>query len=409
MTTLQRARIGEAELAYRLDGPAAAPVLVLVNSLGTTHAMWDPQVAGFAGRCRLLRYDQRGHGESSTPDGPYSIADLGGDLVRLLDALEIERASICGLSLGAMVAMWVASHLPERVDRLVLACAAAQLGPPEPWHERAAVVRAGGTRVVVEASLARWFTERFRETRGDVLESVATMLLSSSDEGYALCCEAIASMDQRDALAAITAPTLVLAGALDPVTTPATGLALAGAIVDASFTVLSGASHLANLEQPARFTTAVVDHLAGPLWERGMTARSQVLGAGHVARSLSGATDFTQPFQDLITRYAWGDIWTRAGLDRRSRSAITIAMLVALGRFDELNLHIPAGLRNGLAKEEICEILLQSAIYCGVPTANSAFTVAAAALERLDGESVEGGEGVPSSAFEGASNEEASE
>ncbi len=370
-----------APVSYRVDGPAAAPVLVLANSLGTTWAMWDPQLPALTARFRVVRYDQRGHGATPAPPGPYTIADLGTDVVELLDALGEERASICGLSLGGMVAMWLASHAPDRVDRLVLCCTAPALPPAGQWAERAATVRASGPGGLLDALLGRWFTPGFAGRRPDVAALVAAMLGTTDPEGYAGCCEAIGAMDQTDQLGSIVAPTLVLAGAADPVTPPATALAIHQRVAGSSLVVLPEAAHLANVEQPDRFAAAVVDHLAGAGLDRGRHVRRQVLGDAHVDRSEAATTTFTAPFQELITRYAWGEIWTRPGLDRATRSCITLAMLVALGRLDELGLHVRGARRNGLSPEQIGEVLLHAAVYCGVPAANAAFAVARRVLE----------------------------
>jgi 3-oxoadipate enol-lactonase/4-carboxymuconolactone decarboxylase len=247
-------------------------------------------------------------------------------------------------------------------------------------------VREDGPLSLLEVLLGRWFTSTFADRRPEWRDALAEMLGSADADGYARCCEAIALMDLRPDLARIEAPTLVLAGADDPVTPPATALELQQGIAGAALVVLPGASHLANLEQPEAFTAALVDHLVGPSLARGQIMRRAVLGDAHVERSEGRANPFNAPFLELITRVAWGDVWTRPGLDRRTRSAITVAMLVALGRFDELALHLRGARRNGLADDEISEILLQAAIYCGVPAANQAFAVAIEALEldRLD-------------------------
>jgi 3-oxoadipate enol-lactonase/4-carboxymuconolactone decarboxylase len=372
---------------WRVDGPEAAPLLVLANSLGTTSDMWEPQLPVLTGRFRVLRYEHPGHGGAPSGPGPYTIEQLAGGVLALLDALGEQRASMCGLSLGGMVAMWLAAHQPERIDRLVLCCTAPRLAPPEQWLARAATVRASGTDVLLDTLLGRWFTPDFLERRPDVPRLLAAMLAATDPEGYAGCCEAIAAMDQRDDLASITAPTLILAGEADPVAPPATALDMHQRVAGSSLVVLPDAAHLANVEQPERFTAAIVDHLAGPQLERGRRVRREVLGDAHVDRSEAALTTFTAPFQDLISRYAWGEIWTRPGLDRRTRSSITLAMLVALGRFDELALHVRAARRNGLSPDEIGEVLLQAAIYCGVPAANTAFAVAQRTLaeESSDG------------------------
>jgi 3-oxoadipate enol-lactonase/4-carboxymuconolactone decarboxylase len=368
---------------YRVDGPVGAPVLALSNSLGTSTAMWEPQLRELTTRFRVVRYEHRGHGGTPLPTpGPYTIADLGTDLVDLLDHLGVERASMCGVSLGGMVALWVAVHRPERVERLVLACTAAELGPPDGWADRAATVRkAGSVAVLREALIGRWFTPGFAGGRPDIAELVTAMLDAADAEGYAGCCEAIAAMDQRPDLAAVHAPTLVISGAADPVTPPARGLEMQAGIPGASLTILAGASHLANLEQPGPFTTAVIDHLAGPPVARGDAMRRRVLGDAHVERSAESTTSLSAPFTDFITRSVWGDIWTRPTLDLRTRSCLTVALLAGLGRLEELELHVTGARRNGLSDDEIAEIILHTAVYAGVPAANAALRVARRVLE----------------------------
>ena len=375
------------ELHHRLDGPEHAPVLVLANSIGTDLSLWDDQVAALCSRWRVLRYDHRGHGRSPAPTGPYTVDELGADLIALLDRLGIERASICGLSLGGMAAMWAAVNAAERVERLVLCATAPLLGPPELWTERADAVRADGMEAVLEGVLERWFTADFREREPAAVERVAGMLRATPAEGYASCCDAIRELDLRAGLGAIEAPTLVIAGAEDPATPPAGALELRAAIAGARLVVLPDAAHIVNLAQPHAFLAALLDHLGGyeGTHASGMRVRREVLGDEHVDAASARTTDFTAEFQDLITRYAWGEIWTRPGLDRRTRSCVTLTALVALNRLDELAMHVRAALRNGLSRDEIGEVLLQSAIYCGVPAANSAFAVAQRVLDELDG------------------------
>lgn len=368
---------------HDVSGPTRAPVLVLSNSLGAGSAMWDLQMPQLRARFRVVRYEQRGHGGSPTPaPGPYSLDDLGTDLVDLLDHLGVERASLCGLSLGGMVALWVAAHHPGRVDRLVLACTSAELGPAGRWRDRAALVRSASTvSILRDELLERWFTPGFIAGRPALAGQMAAMLESVDAEGYAGCCEAIGSMDQRSQLPAVRAATLVISGSDDPVTPPAMGLELQEAIPGAALVVLPGASHLANIEQPSAFTAAVVDHLAGHVADRGEKMRRRVLGDAHVDRSASGASHLSAPFTDYITRNAWGDIWTRPTLDLRTRSFITVALLAGLGRLEELGLHVTGARRNGLTDEEIVETILHTAVYAGVPAANAALRVARPILE----------------------------
>jgi 3-oxoadipate enol-lactonase len=246
---------------YRTDGPEEKPALVLSSSLGTTTELWDAQLPGLARDFRVLRYDHPGHGRSAVPHGPLTVESLADGVVELLDRLELERVSFCGLSLGGMVGMALALAAPDRLDRLVLCCTAAHLGPADGWHERARRVRAGGTAAVADVVLERWFTERFRKRQAATSARFRAMLETISREGYAACCEAIADWDARERIGAIRARTLVVAGAEDVATPPEAGAFLAEAVPDAELVVLPSAAHLANVEQPALFERALLGHL----------------------------------------------------------------------------------------------------------------------------------------------------
>ena len=249
------------ELHHRLDGPEDAPVLVLSNSLGTDLGMWDAQLSSLAGHFRLLRYDQRGHGRSPAPPGPYTIAELARDVLALLDRLGLERVSFAGVSMGGMSGMWLAINAPERVERLALCCTSSHLPPQEMWTERAATVRARGMEAVVDAALERWFTPRLAEVRPDVVERTRRTLLDTPAEGYAGCCEAIGSHDLRGELGSIRGPTLVLSAAGDPATPPEHGRQIAAGIDGARFVVLERGRHLAAVEEPGDFARELLAHL----------------------------------------------------------------------------------------------------------------------------------------------------
>ena len=249
------------ELHHRLDGPEDAPVLMLSNSLGTALEMWDEPLPTLAGQFRVLRYDQRGHGRSPAPPGPYTIAELGRDALELLDRIGLERVSFCGTSLGGMTGMWLAAGAPERIDRLALCCTSAHLPPRERWTERAATVRAEGVQAVADAQLERWFTPALAERRPDVVERTRRALLATSPEGYAGCCEAIAAHDLRQELGSIRAPTLVLAAADDPATPPEHGRLIADAVADARLVVLERARHLAVVERAEESAHELLGHL----------------------------------------------------------------------------------------------------------------------------------------------------
>jgi 3-oxoadipate enol-lactonase len=254
-------------LHHLLEGPEDAPALVLANSLGTTLAMWDAQVPALFKDFRLLRYDHRGHGGSPVSEPPYAIEDLGRDALAMLDGLGIERFSFCGLSVGGMVGMWLASEAPERISRLVLVCTSALLGPKEVWDERISVSRKDGVGALEDAVLQRWFTPEFRAARPETVERVGRDLRETSAEGYAGCCAAIRDMDLRSRLASIQAPTLVISGSDDPSTPPEHGEFIHEGITGSRFMVVEPAAHLSNIEQPEAVNRAILEHLE-PVRER---------------------------------------------------------------------------------------------------------------------------------------------
>jgi 3-oxoadipate enol-lactonase len=255
------------KLHHRFDGSPDAPVLALPSSLGTTTELWDANVPAWSETFRVLRYDQRGHGGSEVPPGPYSIEDLGRDFLSLLDWLGIDRVSFCGVSLGGATAMWLAAHAPERIDGLVLACTSPRFGDPDPWLERAALVRRSGVEPIADTVTARWFTARFAEERREVVSRFRDLLASTPPEGYAGGCEAVAGWDFRERLGQVRAPTLVVAGADDPATPLEHARLIADRIQDAKLVVLPGAAHLANVEQADTFSRVVAEHLAAAMLE----------------------------------------------------------------------------------------------------------------------------------------------
>jgi 3-oxoadipate enol-lactonase len=252
---------GPLRLESSLDGPPGAPVLVLGNSIGTTRAVWDPQAAALQEHFRLLRFDYPGHGGSPAPPGPYSIADLAAGVLALLGAHRVDRAAYCGISLGAMVGIWLAAHTPERIAALGLCCTSAYLPPAAMWAERAALVRASGMGPVAGQAAGRWFTPAFQRRDPAAVSLVVDAMRGVSPAGYAGCCEAIGGMDQRGSLGSVTAPALVIAGAEDPATPPWHGAVIARGIDGARLRVIRGASHLANTSQPGEVTALLLGHL----------------------------------------------------------------------------------------------------------------------------------------------------
>jgi 3-oxoadipate enol-lactonase len=249
------------EVAFTVDGPEDAPTVVLSNSLGSTPAMWDPQFPALAERFRVVRYDHRGHGRSPVPPAPYELADLGTDVIALLDRLGLEQVRWCGLSLGGMVGIWMAINAPERIDRLVLCCTSARLGPPEMWADRAATVRAQGVDAIADAGLQRWLSPGFIEREPEIAAGIRAMLVATPAEGYAACCGVIERMDQVPELGAIRAATLVIAAEDDPATPPEHGALIASTVPGAQLAVVKDARHLATIEQPAAMTELILGHL----------------------------------------------------------------------------------------------------------------------------------------------------
>jgi 3-oxoadipate enol-lactonase len=250
-------------LHYEARGPQDAQTVILIGSIGTDLSIWSAQVAALAGRFRVVACDVRGHGGSPVPPGPYSIAELGDDLVALLDRLALERATLCGLSIGAMISLWVAAHDPERVERLIACCTTARFGPETraAYRERAGVVRARGMGAVVDAVVARWFTPEFAAHRPEAVRAVREGFLATPAEGYAGCCEALAELDLRSDLGRVEAPTLVLSGDRDPATPPDQGRAIADAIPGASFDLVAEAAHLASVERAELLTALILRFL----------------------------------------------------------------------------------------------------------------------------------------------------
>ncbi|MEV5339686.1 4-carboxymuconolactone decarboxylase [Streptomyces sp. NPDC052676] len=415
-------------LQYRFDGPEEAPVLILGPSLGTTWHMWDRQVPELAKQWRVFRFDLPGHGGAPAyPAG--SVAELTARLLATLDGLGVQRFGYAGCALGGAVGVELALRHPERLASLVLIAASPRFGTADEFRQRGVIVRTNGLDPIARTAPDRWFTSGFAAAQPAITDWAVQMVRTTDPGCYIAACEALATFDVRPELGRVGVPTLVLVGSEDQVTGPAEARTLVAGIPDARLAVVPGASHLVPVEQPAAVTDLLVTHFstawqpivdpgtgqiaipAAPVkpvlaavppqavptapiaeiapaaeqphavgrpdpYDAGIKVRREVLGDAHVDRALAQADEFSGDFQEFITRYAWGEIWNRPGLDRRTRSCITLTALVAGGHLDELAFHTRAALRNGLTPAEIKEVLLHAAVYCGVPAANSAFKVA---------------------------------
>ena len=243
------------------DGPGDGPPLVLSHALGTDRHVWREQTAGLASTHRIIRYDHRGHGHSPVPAGPYSISDLGGDVLALLDRLEIERTDFAGTSMGGMVGLWLAIHAPERINRLVVCCTSAHLGNPDAWTDRAATVRRNGTVAIAEGTVHRWFSCGFAGRNPEVIDRLTARFVGTCDEGYAGSCEAIGDMNLLDDLERIDAPVLVVAGRDDAAIPLEHAERIVTRIPGAQLAVVEQAGHLATVEQPQKITELLARHL----------------------------------------------------------------------------------------------------------------------------------------------------
>jgi len=381
---------------------AELPLLVLGPSLGTSAAtLWTACAAGLTDAFDVIAWDLPGHGHNrSVPEEPFTMAELAAGVLAVVDDVLTERGELgggffyAGDSVGGCVGLQLLLDAPDRVVGAALICTGAQIGSTESWTERMASVRASGTPVMVRGSAERWFGPGFLEREPEAGGALLRALSDAVDEGYVQVCGALAEYDVRAALPRITAPVLAIAGSHDVATPPEDLREIASGVADGRFVELDGVAHLAPIEAPAEVARLLREHFLGEtadpapraasapagLDPAGLAVRREVLGDAHVDRAIAGTTDFTRDFQELITAYAWGSIWTRPGLDRRSRSMITLTALIARGHHEELAMHVRAALRNGLGVEEIKEVILQSAIYCGVPDANTAFRIASGVL-----------------------------
>ncbi|MDR6625280.1 3-oxoadipate enol-lactonase [Caulobacter segnis] len=384
-----------ARLYWRQDGAADKPALVLLTSIGTDLSLYDPVVPLLTPDFRVIRLDTRGHGASDAPAVDYSLDLLADDVLAVMDAAGVDKASLCGTSLGGMIAMTLAAKAPQRVEALILACTSAAMDPST-WDQRLALIRAEGMGAIVEAVMGRFFSDAFRAQHPEVVETVRAGMLAQSVDGYAGCGAAIRDMALLERLQAIAAPTLVVTGAKDLATPYAGhGERIVANVAGARHVEIGGA-HLPSLEAPTALAGAVRDFVRevrrgsavreakDTLFEAGLETRRKVLGDAWVDKSLAKRTAFTADYQAMITRYAWNEIWGRPGLDHRTRRLLVLAICASLARWEEFRLHVRAGLeQGGFTQEELKEVLMQTAIYAGVPAANTAFTEAAEVIAEL--------------------------
>ena len=369
---------------YKIEGTPNSPVLVFSNSLGTDMRMWDAVVPLLLPYFRIIRYDTRGHGQSEVTSNPYTVAQLGQDVIDLLDDLNLEKVHFCGLSMGGQIGQWLGIHHSSRLNKLILCNTAAQIGAAKAWNDRIELIKQNGMQAVWERTQKVWFTDAYIKDNTLKINELASMFLGNDTLGYTNCCAAVRDADFRTLLGKIEVPTLVIAGDEDPATTVEDAKFLVNNIRGAGLDVLS-ARHIPAVEQAELFAESLINFLVGQsTFDRGMFVRRTVLGNAHVDRANQNINEFNKDFQAFISHYAWGEIWTRPGLSKHNRSLITLAMMIALNRKAEFKMHVKAALHNGLSTNEIKELILQSGIYCGLPAANEAYHSAVEVFKEND-------------------------
>ncbi|MFF3365788.1 alpha/beta fold hydrolase [Streptomyces misionensis] len=386
--------------------------------------MWDRQVPELAKQWRVFRFDLPGHGGAPAhPAG--SAGELAARLLATLDALGVQRFGYAGCALGGAIGIELALRHPERLASLALVAASPRFGTADEFRQRGVIVRTNGLDPIARTSPERWFTGGFAAAQPAITEWAVQMVRTTDPGCYIAACEILAAFDVRAELGRVGVPTMVLVGSEDQVTGPAEARTLVAGIPDARLAVVPGASHLVPVEQPAAVTDLLVHHFTtawqqpfdtgqialpgtsavlpaqavppkapAPVaeiapaaatapsedrpdrYETGLKIRREVLGDAHVDQELAAADRFSGDFQEFVTRYAWGEVWDRPGLDRRTRSCIALTALAAGGHLEDLAAHTRAALRNGLTPDEIREVLLQTSLYCGLPAAAGAFRVA---------------------------------
>lgn len=410
-------------LGSNLDGEdssarRAKPLLIVGPSLGTSVTpLWAPAAEHLREDYDVVGWELPGHGRGTPVSEPFTVEDLAEGVHRLADRIRAERGAptenyvYAGVSVGGAVGLALALSHGDELDGLAAICTGAKIGERQAWIGRAELVEGSGTPTQVIHSAKTWFAPGFLDRQPVVGTELLHSLQEADRANYGLVCRALADFDVRDRLGEIDVPVLTIAGGHDPATPPESLQEIAEGIRSGCSTVYLDTSHLAVAEVPDQAAEDLIEFfrelpgrsatsdaaggtvpqssLPDPAKTReqvkaeGMTVRRQVLSDEHVDRAQASITSFTEPFQDLISRYAWGEIWTRPGLDRQTRSAITLTAMIALGHWSEFEMHVKAARRNDVSVAQIQEIILQSAIYCGVPAANTAFARAQNVLRDL--------------------------
>ncbi|MFQ6591001.1 MULTISPECIES: alpha/beta fold hydrolase [Pseudomonas] len=378
-------------LYWHREGSDAKPALLLLNPIGSDLTCWERVLGRLAEVFCVVRMDSRGHGASDVTPGDYRLEQLANDARAVLDAASIDQAIVCGISLGSSIAVTLAARSPERVRALILVPGAAELEAGCWEHRRASVLQEGMASVA--SAVTEDVEQGFARRHPMRVETLRQTLLATDPQGYAGCCAALRDTLPLDLLSLLAAPALVIrtteAGAMQRVSRrEPTVAAITGAV-----TRMFDTGHSPHIEAPSAFTGAVigfansinggneVEAARGVIYQAGMKTRREVLGTDVVDRRMAGVNDFNADYFELVTRYAWQELWSRPGLDHRTRRLLVLAITASMGRWEEFRLHLEIGLeQGGFTQDEVKETLLQIGVYAGLPAANTGFSEAAAVL-----------------------------
>lgn len=381
----------------KTNSESAAPALVLINSLGTDFRIWDEFLIHLGHQGEVLTYDKRGHGLSGVGNEQYSIDLHMRDLAALMDSQSIKNAVICGVSVGGMIAMALQAVRPDLVSGLILCDTAPRIGDAQTWQERINTIEANGIEGIADTVMSRWFSAGFQANFPEAVAGYRNLLCRTPLDGYIGTCAAIRDADLTCQAVQIDVPVLCVAGEDDQSTPPELVEEMANLIPNAKYERVGNCGHLPSLEQPEYLAHLVRQAISrwpnridqrelrqSEIYKQGMQTRRRVLGDTHVNAAEVQKNSFDAPFQELITEAAWGHVWSRHNWTLRERSIVTIALLAALGHLDEVAMHVRAARNTGATREDISEALLHTAIYAGVPAANSAIKVVKNVFAQLD-------------------------
>jgi len=370
-------------IAYQDSGETYLPALFMAHPLGMSRDVWDTVCDGLHGHYRCVRWDFPGHGSSGAAAKGLSAEQLALDVMALADHLQIETFNFIGTSIGGVIGQSLCQLAAERLEQVWLTNTGAVIGTAAAWAERAANVRQLGLGEMAATIVPRWFAPAYIEQNPEVSQGWQVQLSRTDDESYAKLCEVLAQVDNRGKLADYPSQVSLIAGAED-VSTPIAALeSLQAEFSDASLSVFEGVGHVPSIEAPDHLVAHIQNDAGratvgetGISYEQGLTQRKRILGDAHVERASKNATTLDSPFQQFITRNAWGELWGDPSLTVQQRSMITTAILAALGRDGELGLHLRTAKRLGISEDQLRQVLMHVSIYAGVPAANHAFSLA---------------------------------